>query len=72
MMPGRLDEEASHMGVAGLGDRAFDLAAPTGVFRGNQAEVGGELARALKATDVVELGDESATLRSSWCKRSVS
>src|SRR3974390_1850327 len=41
--PGRFDQQAPHVTVAGLGDRAADRLGATGMFARHQAEVGHEL-----------------------------
>src|SRR5512141_737088 len=56
--PTRLDEDAAGVAVAGLGDPASPLLAAAGVLAGDEADEGHELARALEATEVVDLGEE--------------
>jgi hypothetical protein len=39
VMPGGLDQDASHVRIAGLGDRPAPLFSPAGIFSGNQPDI---------------------------------
>ena len=41
-MPGRFDQQSSHMGVARLGDRPLHAGIARGVLGGHQADVGAD------------------------------
>ena len=41
-MPGRLDEQSPHMGVAGLGDRPLHPGGARGELAGHQADIGAD------------------------------
>jgi len=56
VLPGSLDEGVAHAAVAGLGDGAQALSRARGVLAGHEADVGHELAGALEAAQVAELG----------------
>src|SRR6266699_940291 len=57
VVPGGLDEQTSHMDVAGLGDRAPALVLTTRMFARDQPQIGHQRARRLEAPEVVKLGD---------------
>lgn len=54
-VPGRLDEQASHMGIADLGDRALPALVARGALGGDEADEGHELLRPLEAREVADL-----------------
>ena len=41
-MPGRFDQQPTHMGIAGLGDRPLHAGVARGVLTGHQADVGAD------------------------------
>ena len=55
VVPRRLDQEASDMTVAGLGDRTAVLPVAGGVLGGDQPEVGHERARGAEAAHIADL-----------------
>ena len=58
IVPGRFDQDASRVGVAGLGQRAAALAVARGILAGDQAQVGHESPRSLEASEVADLGQQ--------------
>ena len=59
VVPGGLHQEAAHVDIAGLGDRAAVLSIAGGVLRRDQAEVGHEGARGSEAPHVANLDQQS-------------
>src|SRR5207245_3317178 len=55
-VPGRFDQEAAHVAVADLGDRALPALLAGGALRGHQADEGHELLGAAEAAEVADLG----------------
>src|SRR4029077_13454779 len=58
VIPGRLDEDAANVTVAGLCDRAEASLGTGGVLGGHQPQVSHQLARMREAPEVAELGDD--------------
>ena len=58
VVPGGLNEQATDVDVAGLGDGSTVFFVTGGVLRGNEAEVGHERSRREEAADVVDLTQE--------------
>lgn len=58
VMPGGFDEDAPHMGIAGLGNRAARLLGATRVFRGYEPDEAPEARRGRKAARVAEFGGD--------------
>src|SRR4029077_9883830 len=58
VIPGRLDEDAANVTVAGLGDRAESSLGTDGVLGGHQPQVSHQLTRIREAPEITELGDD--------------
>ena len=58
IVPGGLNEDVADASVAGLGDGALSSALTGGMLAGSETDVGHELARALEAAHVAELGGQ--------------
>jgi hypothetical protein len=59
IVPGRFDEDPSHVGVPGLGDPALAVGVARGVLTRHQPHVGHELAGRAEPPEVHELGEEN-------------
>jgi len=58
VVPGRLDQYAANVTVAGLGDRAEPSLRTARMFGGDQSQVPHELTRMCEAPEISELGDD--------------
>ncbi len=55
--PGRLDQDSTDMAIARFGDGALASPIPAGGFRGDQAQIGHQGARRVKAGNIAQFGD---------------
>ncbi len=56
--PGGLDQRPPRAAIARFGDPALAPRPAARVFRGNEADEGGQLTRVVKAREITELGDD--------------
>ena len=62
-VPSRLNEQATHVAVADLGDRTLLAVLAGGMLRGDEPDEGHELLRGAEAAEIADLGREGECAR---------